>query len=392
MSSSSDSDSSSREASPELKRKRESSDDSSDEEIEASFRRRQKKKEQKSTSEESKPKKRKLDKGASDATTKRQNSVWVGNMLFKTTGDDLRNFFDGVGEITRIHMPTKASSKPGAKPENRGFAYVDFATPEAKAAAIARSENPLFGRKLLIKDGGDFSGRPSVPGADLTAGNSLSKSGQKILRVQKQPPAPTLFLGNLAFNTTDDSIRQLFEAHREKKKGAEAEKEPWIRKIRMGTFEDTGHCKGFAFVDFTTIEHATSALVNLKNHHLDGRDLVVEYASADAVRRGAPKGPRPAGDATSKPPIRDPKAKYTKEGRPPRHPRTAPPPKAAKVEIQEPATVEQPRLRVARPAEAPRREKGPRSRPKPGAALAMAKRQSAAILPSTGPSKKITFS
>jgi hypothetical protein len=35
------------------------------------------------------------------------------------------------------------------------FAYVDFATPEAKLAAIERSENPLTGRKLLIKDGED---------------------------------------------------------------------------------------------------------------------------------------------------------------------------------------------------------------------------------------------
>jgi hypothetical protein len=30
---------------------------------------------------------------------------------------------------------------------------VDFATPEAKKAAIALSEKPLLGRKLLIKDG-----------------------------------------------------------------------------------------------------------------------------------------------------------------------------------------------------------------------------------------------
>lgn len=33
------------------------------------------------------------------------------------------------------------------------FAYVDFATPEAKILAIALSESPLTGRKLLIKDG-----------------------------------------------------------------------------------------------------------------------------------------------------------------------------------------------------------------------------------------------
>jgi RNA recognition motif-containing protein len=33
------------------------------------------------------------------------------------------------------------------------FAYVDFATPEAKNAAILMTESPLEGRRLLIKDG-----------------------------------------------------------------------------------------------------------------------------------------------------------------------------------------------------------------------------------------------
>jgi len=33
------------------------------------------------------------------------------------------------------------------------FAYVDFSTEEEKRAAITRSEQPLIGRRLLIKDG-----------------------------------------------------------------------------------------------------------------------------------------------------------------------------------------------------------------------------------------------
>jgi RNA recognition motif-containing protein len=88
---------------------------------------------------------------------------------------------------------------------------------------------------------------------------SLTKTQQKILRVQKQPPAPTLFLGNLGFDTTEDSIRELFQAHRHPQKAGKAikvddadvnaedessAKDVWIRKIRMGTFEDSGACKG----------------------------------------------------------------------------------------------------------------------------------------------------
>lgn len=36
---------------------------------------------------------------------------------------------------------------------DHSFAYVDFATAEAKEAAIAKSEGHLDGRRLLIKDG-----------------------------------------------------------------------------------------------------------------------------------------------------------------------------------------------------------------------------------------------
>lgn len=105
---------------------------------------------------------------------KRQNSVWVGNLSYRTTPESLKVFFDGVGEITRVHMPSKlvaGGSGGQARRENRGFvvvyatsekcnlphccrfAYVDFATADSKVVAITLSEQHLDGRKLLIKDG-----------------------------------------------------------------------------------------------------------------------------------------------------------------------------------------------------------------------------------------------
>ena len=109
--------------------------------------------------------------------------------------------------------------------------------------------------------GGDFTGRPAPAanaaddGAVAISVKGMSKTSQKILSAQKQPPAPTLFLGNLGFETTEASIRDLLTAHRQVKpkkevevKDEEEEKEEkedmWIRKIRMGTFEDSGLCKG----------------------------------------------------------------------------------------------------------------------------------------------------
>ncbi|KAG6910131.1 hypothetical protein DXG01_012890 [Tephrocybe rancida] len=373
-------------------------------------------------------KKRKLENGKSVPVppAQRKNSVWVGNMSFKTTQENLRTFFKDVGEITRIYMPTKPGANPAMKPENRGFAYVDFATADAKIVAIALSEQPLIGRKLLIKDGDDYTGRPAAPGAEAAgtgSGVTHSKTAQKILRAQKQPPAPTLFLGNLGFETTEQDIRQLLEAHRpkpvkkkapvgeesdeekekekdeEEKEKKDKPKDVWLRKVRMGTFEDSGLCKGFAFVDFTTTEHATASLINPKNHQLNGRKLVVEYAGAEAVRRGAPKAKREEGSA---PPRRHDAPAYSKRPeRPERRPRQDA--SWSNNNAEEPTDQQEYTPAVAAsghrghrdPEERTafggkeRREKGPRSRPKPGAALALAKRESAAILPSKG--NKITF-
>jgi hypothetical protein len=52
----------------------------------------------------------------------RQNSVWVGNLSFKTTEAQLKEFFDGVGEITRVHMPKKLDGGHGRgmRGDNRG--------------------------------------------------------------------------------------------------------------------------------------------------------------------------------------------------------------------------------------------------------------------------------
>ncbi|KAF8437129.1 hypothetical protein L210DRAFT_3406132, partial [Boletus edulis BED1] len=334
---------------------------------------------------------------------KHQNSIWVGNLSFRTTQDALRGFFDGVGTITRVHMPMRRGKQ--IQDENMGFAYVDFDTPDAKIIAIALSEGQLDSRNLLIKDGDDFTGRPGgkiTKIATTAQGKGLSKTAQKILRAQKQPPAPTLFLGNLGFETTEESIRELFEAHRywglkdkgrgkgvdikpegqEESQGGDVakSKDVWIRKIRMGTFEDSGTCKGFAFVDFTTIDHATEALVNPRNHRLNGRDLVVEYASPDAVRRGG--GPRhPKGEQDQKSRSRSGKAPqkdapYSKQRKPQWHTKQGDGEDAEAAEIPAETTT-------------PRHDRSYTRRAKPGAALAHALRQSAAILPGQG--EKIVF-
>lgn len=180
--------------------------------------------------------------------------VWVGNLRFNATKTELRKWFvDNSGGtiadelITRVHMP---STKPGAgaaggKPEttkkpaeNRGFAYVDFATFEANIAAIALSETELAGRKLLIKDSSNFEGRPKKEEAKEDADEpEVNKSA-----------STKVFVGNLSFQVTEDDLWAHFE-----KCGK-------IRWIKVATFEDTGKCKGYGWVNFEEPEAAAWAV------------------------------------------------------------------------------------------------------------------------------------
>ena len=142
-----------------------------------------------------------------------------------------------------------------------------------------------------------------------------------------------------------------------------------------------------------TVEHATSALINPKNHQLNGRNLIVEYASPDAVRRGAPKGKSSDG----------PIAKDRRNRLPakPHHDVTSDRSVTQPKEASESADADKfpvadsdpmdhtPSVKERIPSKGDVRHKGPKTRPRPGAALALAKRESAAILPSQG--HKITF-
>ena len=140
----------------------------------------------------------------------------------------------------------------------------------------------------------------------------------------------------------------------------------------------------WAFVDFTSTEHATAALINPRNHSLDGRKLSVEYASPDAVRRGG--GPREpdsskkltrTGERGKK--VRKPKsAGYIRKG-----------PKSAERRSVNDGEGELEKKREATGGGERAPGRGISGRRKPGAALASAQRGTAAILPSQG--QKITF-
>ena len=81
-----------------------------------------------------------------------------------------------------------------------------------------------------------------------------------------------IFVGNLDFGATEESIRTLFEAY------------GTVERVNLLTDRDTGRPRGFGFVEMTDSAEAGRAIAGLNGHNLGGRALNVNEARPKADR------------------------------------------------------------------------------------------------------------
>ena len=75
-----------------------------------------------------------------------------------------------------------------------------------------------------------------------------------------------IFVGNLNFTTTEQTLRSVFEAH-----GA-------VQRVSVMTDRDTGRSRGFAFVEMADAEEGERAIAALNGANVDGRAINVNEA------------------------------------------------------------------------------------------------------------------
>ncbi|HXH29173.1 MAG TPA: RNA-binding protein [Candidatus Polarisedimenticolia bacterium] len=108
-----------------------------------------------------------------------------------------------------------------------------------------------------------------------------------------------LFVGNLAFETTDDDLKQAFS------KAGVCESASVIKE-RPGD-----RSRGFGFVEMSSDEEAQRAIAELNGRELHGRMMRV----SEARERSESRGPRPPGEAREFGPDRPPSGpRFRKNG------------------------------------------------------------------------------
>ena len=87
-----------------------------------------------------------------------------------------------------------------------------------------------------------------------------------------------IYVGNLSFGATEDSVRALFEAH------------GTVGRVNICTDRDTGQPRGFGFVEMANDAEGEKAIAAVNGIDLDGRTLSVNEARPKTERSGGGGG------------------------------------------------------------------------------------------------------
>ena len=81
-----------------------------------------------------------------------------------------------------------------------------------------------------------------------------------------------IYVGNLAYETSEQDLREAFEAHGE------------VQEVSVVRDRETGRSRGFAFVEMPTSEEAQAAISEVNGKDMGGRTLTVNEARARQER------------------------------------------------------------------------------------------------------------
>jgi len=175
--------------------------------------------------------------------------LYVGNIPFDATGDDLRDAFRGVNiGLVNVTIPPDASGR-----RNRGYAFVEVESGRAAMEALDSTELRLHGRQFVVNE------------AHPLAEKDERRKETDLPRVDL---SERLYLGNLPYSANEATVQSLFESH-----GLHP------LEIYLAFDRQAGRSKGFAFAAMASIEEAARAIGALNGSIVDGRSIVVRPAA-----------------------------------------------------------------------------------------------------------------
>jgi len=184
-------------------------------------------------------------------------TIFVKNLSFSTTDEDLLNLFTKVGPVSAAKVARKHNTQDPVNPLSMGFGFVEFSSSELAGKAIKKLQHKqLHGHQLELK----------ISHKKITAPEKSVND-----ETQDQQDSCKLLVRNVPFEATTKELKEVFGAFGELK----------TLRLPKKFGKKSGH-RGFAFVEYLTKHDAKMAFDSLHySTHLYGRRLVLEWAGLD---------------------------------------------------------------------------------------------------------------
>jgi multiple RNA-binding domain-containing protein 1 len=183
-------------------------------------------------------------------------TLFVRNLNFTTTSSLLTDTFKTFEGFMSARVKTKTDPKKPGQILSMGFGFLEFqSASQAQVALKIMDGHSLEGHKLQI--------RASHRGTDA-AEERRKADAQKKAAAQ----STKVIIKNLPFEATKKDIRALFGAYGQ------------LRSVRVPQKLDRS-TRGFAFADFMNAKEAQNAMESLRDTHLLGRRLVLDFAAEE---------------------------------------------------------------------------------------------------------------
>ena len=214
-------------------------------------------------------------------------SVFIGGLSFSTDEDGLKKCLEDYEvEVTSLRI----ISRDG---QSKGFGYADFESKEDAQKLIDLTEQiQLDGRTLRFDvasnrpnsaSGGRGSGRgrggfgSGGRGGFRSAGRGGrgGRGGGGAGRFDNETPTKLLMVKNLSFDTDNSSLASAFSTAND---------------ARVVMDKETRKSRGFAFVEFDDVETAKKARDEMNRQDLDGRNVIIVFATPRESFSGGGRG------------------------------------------------------------------------------------------------------
>lgn len=186
------------------------------------------------------------------------STLFVRNLSFNTTSARLTEVFQPLEGFMSARVNTRTDVKKPGQVLSMGFGFLEFRTKALAQAALKVMDGySLDGHNLTIK--------ASHKGVDAAEERRKEDRAKKLAGKRTK-----IIVKNLPFEATKKDIHTLFGTYGQ------------LRSVRVPKKFDNS-ARGFAFAEFVTAREAENAIEALKDTHLLGRRLVIEFAAEEAV-------------------------------------------------------------------------------------------------------------